>query len=175
MPPFALLLFLLFPLLPLLFLLVAPHSLLDFFPLLFDQELLHGIVLVVIPDEQRKLPLLWEHGPLFLLVVFLVVLLGIFGTFARRFALALRHGRPVDFALVRVLVVAELVTRVVDADEPVADGGAAEVVDGQVGAALVFVLEPAEALGFAGLFVARQLEPDGLAELREDGDDIAFG
>lgn len=55
------------------------------------------------------------------------------------------------------------------------DGRAAEVVDGQVGAALVLVLEPAEAAALARLAVARQLEEDGFAELGEDGDDVALG
>lgn len=68
-----------------------------------------------------------------------------------------------------------LVARVVDAHHAAQDVGAAEVVDGQVGAPLVAVLEPAEALGLARLLVARQLDEDGLAVLREDDDDVALG
>lgn len=52
--------------------------------------------------------------------------------------------------------------------------GAAQIIDGEVCAALVLVFQPAEALGFARFFVADQLEEDGLAELREDGDDVSF-
>lgn len=90
-------------------------------------------------------------------------------------ALALLHGGPVDLSVVGVLVVAELVARMVDADDAAGNGGAANVVDGEVGAALVFVLEPTEAARLAGFLVAGKLDEDGLAKLREYGDDVALG
>lgn len=62
----------------------------------------------------------------------------------------------------------------IDTDHSSADIGAAQVIYRQVCAALVFVLEPSEAFGFARLLVPRELQEDGLAELRENGDDVAF-
>lgn len=50
----------------------------------------------------------------------------------------------------------------------------AQVVDGQIGAPLVLVLEPPKALGLARLFVADELQKDGFSELGEYGHDIAF-
>lgn len=63
----------------------------------------------------------------------------------------------------------------VDAQLSAADFCAAQIVDGQVGAALVLVLEPTKALGFTGFLVADEFEEDGLAELREYGNDVALG
>lgn len=68
-----------------------------------------------------------------------------------------------------------LVPRVVNAHHTAQYVSAAEVVDGQVCAPLVAVLEPAEALGLARLLVARELDEDRLAVLREDDDDVALG
>jgi hypothetical protein len=52
---------------------------------------------------------------------------------------------------------------------------ASQVINSQVSAALVFVFQPAETLGLAGFFVADEFEEDGLAELGEDCDYVAFG
>lgn len=54
------------------------------------------------------------------------------------------------------------------------NGRAAEIVHGQVRASLILVLEPPKAPALAGVAVARKLQENGLAELGEDGDDIAF-
>lgn len=53
----------------------------------------------------------------------------------------------------------------IDTDDSAADICAAEIIYRQVCAALVFVFQPAEAFGFTGFFVARELEEDGFAEL----------
>lgn len=82
---------------------------------------------------------------------------------------------PANSALFQVLVVSRLVPCVIHAHHTASDLRAAEVVHGQVRAALVLVLEPTEASALAGFAVARQLQEDGLAELGEDCDDIAFG
>lgn len=63
----------------------------------------------------------------------------------------------------------------INADQPAANLSTSNVVDCQVAAALVFVLEPAEAFGLAGFFVANEFEEDGLAVLGEDCDDVPFG
>lgn len=62
----------------------------------------------------------------------------------------------------------------VDADHAAVYGGAAQVVDGEVGAALVLVLEPAEAARLARFLVPGELEEGRLAILGEDGDDVAL-
>jgi len=157
------------------------QRLLNLLLLFVDEELLHRVIVVVVLNEQLKLPLLLQHRPLlfsprflfFLVIIILCILL--VAAQSPLGALPAQHVLPADAALVGVVVVARLVARVVDADQPAADLGAAQVVDGQVGAALVLVLEPAEALGLARLLVAHQLEEDGLAELAEDGDDVALG
>lgn len=91
------------------------------------------------------------------------------------FAFPAHHILPANLELVGVFVISRLVTRVVDAYHPTANLCAAEVVHGQVGASLVLILEPAEALGFAGFVVAGELQKYWLAELGEDGNDVAFG
>jgi hypothetical protein len=63
----------------------------------------------------------------------------------------------------------------VHANHAASDGGAAQVVHSQIGAALVLVFQPPETLGLARLVVAGELDKDRLAELGEYGDDIALG
>lgn len=58
--------------------------------------------------------------------------------------------------------------------QPPADLRASQVIDSQVCAALILVLEPPETFALTRLLVAHELEEDGLAELREDGDHVAF-
>jgi hypothetical protein len=53
----------------------------------------------------------------------------------------------------------------VNTDHSSANVCAAEVIDRQVRTPLVFVLEPAEAFGFARLFVPRELEKYGFSKL----------
>lgn len=162
-----------FPILFLLTLAVLPQGALYFLLLLLDQEPLHRIIFVVLFDQLGQLPLLPNHGPplLFSLAALLhlhIHVLAIGGPLAAHDVL------PRDLELLGVLVVAHLVAGVVDAHEAAADLGAAQVVDGQVGAPLVLVLEPAEALALARLLVPRQLQEHGLPVLREDGDDVAL-
>lgn len=142
-------------------------GLMDLLPLLLDEVALHGIVVVVVADEGGQLALGGEHGA------------GLVGGAALAvvgdgLALAAQHVLPGDLEVGGVLVVAGLVAGMVDADDAAANVGAAEVVDGQVGASLVLVLEPAEALALARVLVAGELEEDGLAKLGEDGDDVAL-
>jgi hypothetical protein len=95
--------------------------------------------------------------------------------FLYRLALLLHHVLPTNLELFRVLIVSCFVPRMVDAHQPATDLGATYIVDGQVGAALILVLEPSEALGFACFLVANQFEEGGFTKLGEDGDDVAFG
>lgn len=80
-----------------------------------------------------------------------------------------------NVAFIFVFVVAFLVAGVVDGEHFAHDGCAAEVVDGQVAAPLVLVFQPAEAPALAGFLVAHEADPDGLAILGEDCDDVSFG
>lgn len=154
---------------------------LDLLLLLLDQELFHGVVLVMFLFQQHELPLLLQHRPMpapprsFVLTTALAhVCVVIVAAAALLQRLPLLERLPVDAALVHVLVVPGLVPRVVDADHAAVDGRAAQVVDGEVGAALVLVLEPAEAARLARLLVAGELEEGRLAVLREDGDDVTL-
>ena len=52
--------------------------------------------------------------------------------------------------------------------------GAVEVVDREHGAALVLVSDECEALGLPRLLVARDVDVNDLAKLREDDDNVAF-
>lgn len=154
---------------------------LDLLLLLLDQVCLHGVVVVVVLFQQHELPLLLEHRlvspPRGLSLVPAAPLAHV-----RVVVPAARLGEllpplqrlPVDAALVYVLVVPGLVPRVVNADHAAVYGGAAQVVHREVGAALVLVLEPAEAARLARLLVAGELEEGRLAVLREDGYDIAL-
>ena len=68
-----------------------------------------------------------------------------------------------------------LVSRVIDPENPTHERGPAEVVHGQVGAALILVFEEGEATRLACLFVAHEVDMYRLPELRENGDDVALG
>lgn len=129
--------------------------------------------------QQHELSLLLQHRPMSALPRCVLILASfahvcvvpptaLFKTFAPLQCL------PVDAALVHILVVPGLVPRVVDADHAAVYGSAAQIVDGEVGAALVLILEPAEAARLARLLVAGELEKGRLAVLGEDGDDIAL-
>lgn len=130
-------------------------------------------------QQQLQLLLLFQHRPASPLLLF------IRPTVPARIVCVLRAALrlplppldvlPSDLALLHVLVVPRLVARVVHAHHAAPDGRAAKVVHSQVCAALVLILEPAEAPALAGVAVAGQLQEDGLAELGEDGNDVAFG
>lgn len=137
-------------------------------------------------QQQLQFLLLLQHRPVSPILLLLVVVrvaaatrpvVRVVGGAAAALGLPLPllYVLPPHLALLEVLVVPRLVPGVVDAHHAAPDGRAAEVVDGQVRAALVLVLEPAEAAALARLAFARQLEEDGLAELRENGDDVALG
>jgi len=154
--------------------LFASQDLVDLLFLLLHQVGLHRVVVVVLGNQLRQLSLLGQQlPPLFLLLSSLVLAASTAAPGGR--PLPPLHILPPDLALLGIFVVAQLVPRVVHAHHAAPDGCAPEVVDGQVGAALVLVLEPAEALGFPRLLVARQLEKRRLAELREDCYDIPLG
>lgn len=130
--------------------------------------------------QQHELPLLLQHRPMSplrgLIVATTLSHVCVVTTTASSLfkPLPLLQRLPVDAAFLHVLVVARLIPRMVDADHAAVDGGAAQVVYGEVGAALVLVLEPAEAARLARLLVAGELEERRLAELGEYGDDIAL-
>lgn len=158
------------------------QRILDFLLLLLDQEGLHGVVVVVVLLQQHEVPLLLQHRPMptprgRLIVAPLAHICVVIPTAALAALgelLPPLQRLPVDAALVHVLVVPRLVPRVVDADHAAVDGRAAQVVHDEVGAALVLVLEPAEAARLARLLVAGELEEGRLSELGEDGDDVAL-
>lgn len=144
-------------------------SLLDLLLLLLDQEPLHRIVVVVLAHQNGQLPLSRKHRPRSRrLLLFLTTVL-------HRLPLPAQHILPPNLELLPVLVVPQLVPRMIHAHHAPAHVRAAEVVHREVGAALVLVLEPAEALGLARLLVAHELQEGRLAELGEDGDDVALG
>ena len=59
--------------------------------------------------------------------------------------------------------------------DPLRDLRATKIVNRKVGAALILVLEPTEALGLACFLVARKFQKGWIAKLGEDCDYIAFG
>jgi hypothetical protein len=151
---------------------------LQLLPLFLNQELPHRILLVVLQQQLLELLLFLERFFFFIPVAVPVVLRALRVVVVlpgHRQPLHAQHRLPVAVALVRVVVVAGLVSRMVDSHLAPEDIGAVEVVDGEDGAAAILILEPAEALGLARLLIARHLDEDGLAILREDDDDVAFG
>lgn len=140
----------------------------DFLLLLFNHVGLHGVVVVMFSHELCQLNLLLQHGSIWL-VVFGGGGAGGTGVVGSRLLVL------ADVVLVLVIVVLFLVARVVDGEQPPHDGCAAKIVNSQITAPLVLVLEPCEALALARLLVAHQAHPHGFAVLGEDCDDIAFG
>lgn len=170
------------PLLPLQPLLLSAQRLSNFLFLLVNQELLHRIILIMPLHQILQLPLLLQRRPAHTPQLFLPFCVRATPRLAHNHVpiirLALREPPqilPPDLALLGILVIPRLIPRVVDADQATANVRAPEVVDGEIRRPLVLVLEPAESLALARLGIARQLEEDGLAKLREDGDDVAFG
>lgn len=162
-------------LLRLLVLVPAPEQCLIDLPFLFlDQEPLHGIIVVMLLNQLLQFYLLLDHRPPGLLLLLLLLVFRFLGLALGPLLLAL-DIRPTDGEFRRVLVVPRLVPRVVHAHQAAGDVGAAQVVHGEVAAALVLVLQPAESLAPPRLLVPRELEEDGLAVLREDGEDVALG
>lgn len=166
---------------------LSTQRLVDLLLFLLDQELLHRVVVVVALNQELQLSLFFQHRPVLLCLLCVRIRvraaspvgIRIIGcalpTIALLLPLSALYVFPPNLALLGVIVVPRLVPRVVDTDKAAADSGAAEVVDGQVGAALVLILEPAEAAALARVAVARQLEEGRFAVLREDGDDVALG
>ena len=131
------------------FLFGLPYCLFNLPFLLLNQVGFHGVLFVVIPYEQGQLPLLGKHRLRFLLFAALVV---------RQLLAFFPHDvLPSDLELIRVIVVSSLVPRMVHADESASNVCAAEIVNSQVCAPLVLVLEPSETLRLAGLLVAGKL------------------
>lgn len=129
--------------------------------------------------QQHELSLLLQHRPMSALPRCVIILASfahvcVIPPTALFKTLALLQCLPVDATLVHILVVPRLVPRVVDADHAAVYGGTAQIVDGEVGAALVLVFEPAEAARLARFLIAGELEKGRLAILGEDGDDIAL-
>lgn len=120
----------------------------NFFLLLFDQETLHRIIVIVLLHQERKLPLLGKHRTLFFLFTALF--------FRQSLTFPLKHVLPTDLELVWVLVIARLVSCVIDLDKATANIRSAKVVYCQVGTSLVFVLEPSEPFGLARFFITDQ-------------------
>jgi hypothetical protein len=80
-----------------------------------------------------------------------------------------------DVAFIFVFIVSLLVSRVVDGEHLPHNGCAAEVVDSEIATPLIFVFQPTKALALSCFLVAHEADPDGLAILREDCDDVSFG
>lgn len=128
----------------------------------------------MIQDQVFQVSFLWQQRPVldfFLLCVISNIRVG------PPFVLLFKpqHILPAALALLRVVIVARFVACVIHANHAAADGRAAKVVHSEVGAALILVLEPAEALGLPRLLVAHELDEYRFAVLAEDGDDVALG
>lgn len=95
-----------------------------------------------------------------------------------RSLLVVRGCCPIRFArgvIHNHLIVLGLVSGVIDAQDPSQDRSSPQVIHGEISAALIFILEEGEASGLARLFVPHQIHVRRLAELREDGNHVAFG
>lgn len=156
---------------------LPPQRVLDVFLLLVYHESLHRVVIVVVFDQELQLPFFLQQRPGRFLLPAIPVRTSAFAPTATLRATALPpcYVLPANFAFLGILVVARLVPCMVYPNESPANLSAPEVVDGQVGATLVLVLQPSEALRLARLLIANHLEEDGFAKLREYGDDVAFG
>lgn len=138
---------------------------LDFSLFLSNKILLHGILVVLVSHQRFELHLLLEQRPL----RFWQSALSTVSAAGR----LLPRSQSVISAV--VLVLPTLVSDVIDAQHPAENRGAAQIVDGQVGAALVFVLQKRKASALACLLVAHEIHMDGLAKLREYRHYIALG
>lgn len=139
--------------------------------LLLYQEHLHRVVVIMIHHQLLQLHLLPQHLPRPLL--FLFFRLPTLVSFTS--SLPPHDILPPNLPLLRILVVPLLISCMINPYQPATDLRSAQVIDSQVRAALVFVLEPPETFALAGLLVAHELEEDGLAELGEYGYHVAFG
>lgn len=84
-------------------------------------------------------------------------------------ALSHHHGHVILF-----LVLAHLVSDMINPQHPPQHCRTTEVVDCEIRAALIFVLEKCEAPTLACFFVADQINMDGFAELRKNCHDVAL-
>jgi hypothetical protein len=155
-------------------LLLSSQRLVNFFLLLVHQECLHGVVVVMLGNQLLQIPLLFQHRSILFLIVITVVIIALFGQPFRSTLLA-AHIFPSDLALLGVIVIAWLISRMVNPDHPTADSCAAEIVNREVGTPLVLVLEPPEAARLACLLVASEFEKCRFAELREDRQNVSLG
>jgi hypothetical protein len=73
-----------------------------------------------------------------------------------------------------LVVIAFLVSCVVDSEHASHDGCATHVVDGQICAALVFIFQEGKSPAFARFLVANQIYVDWFTVLREYGYDVAL-
>jgi hypothetical protein len=154
-------------------LLFAPLGLssgiLDFLLLLFDEKALHRVVVVMVAHKFSKLDFFREHRPplvLFFLAIFVV---------GNLLAFLAHDVLPANLVLLQVFVIPGFIPSVIYRYQSPSDLRTAKVIHGQISTPLVFILEPAEALGLSSLLVACKLEKYGFAELGEDCDDVAFG
>ena len=83
-------------------------------------------------------------------------------------------GRECYLEFIVIFIVPLPVSCVVDFQFPAQNSGAAQIVHRQISTSLVFVFQEGETLAFTSLLVANELQPDGLAVLREDRGDITF-
>lgn len=130
-------------------------------------------------QQQLQLFLLHQHRPVSPAILFIRLALSnrlicILRTTSSCLLFPPLYVGPPNFPLFQVLVVPGLIARMVHTHHTATYRCTAEIVHGQVRAALVLVLEPAEAPALAGVAVARELEEDGLTELRKDCDYVAL-
>ena len=81
--------------------------------------------------------------------------------------------RHIEFII--ILTISLLIPCVIDSQGSTKNGGTSKIIDGEISASLVFILEEGKAFAFSGLFVPHQLKPDRFAELGENGNNITFG
>jgi hypothetical protein len=148
----------------------------DLLPLLLNKVLLHGIVIVMICNQAGKLPLLNQHRPSALILSVRIRHLRsclVLSTASFR-SLSALHVLPTHLAVIQILIVSGLISCMIDADYPVADRCATKIVDCEVCAPLILVLEPTEAATLSRLLVPCELKENWLTKLAENGDNVAF-
>lgn len=87
-------------------------------------------------------------------------------------SLLCQHRRDI---VLLTFVLMSLVPAMIDAQHAAEYRGAAQIVDRQVRAPLVFIFEERKALTLAGFFVADEVHMYRFAVLRENRNDVAFG